>query len=197
MKHNLNREVGTESRRTYNDKVNNGFFDKYMSGNGLEIGGTGYIEGVVPILPTAINIEKDYPGYDGTTLPFSSETQDYVYSSHCLEHIDNYKGSIREWFRVLKVGGHLIISVPHKDLYEKKNSPPSRFNEDHKRFYSSASLLKEIQDSLGINSVRIRHLVENDARHKYNSLDHEHSTGAYEIEVVLEKVSKTADKFSW
>lgn len=184
------RPVGEESRKTYQDKLDSGFFAKYMSGSGLEIGGTGYLSGVVPILDTATNVELGYPGYDGRTLPFPDNSQDYVYSSHVLEHIVDYKHAIQEWYRVVKVGGHIIIVVPHQYLYEKKLSKPSRYNEDHQRFYAPANLLKEVEDSLSPNSYRVRLLRDNDKNFDYSIPPETHSSGCYEIELVIQKIKK-------
>lgn len=194
MTYNLHRKVGEESSKTYKEKCLNGFFDKYMSGSGLEIGYKGYIEGVVPILPSAIGVDLDYPNYNGVSLPFSDESQNYVYSSHCLEHVSDSIGAIKEWFRVLKPHGYLIIIVPHQYLYEKKVDLPSRFNADHKRFYTSATLVQEIEMALAPNTFRIRHLRENDEGHDYLQQPTEHSKWCYEIEVVIEKLPK---EYNW
>lgn len=180
--------VGCESRKTWFDKLESGFFQKYMMGQGLDIGGRGYLKGVLPILPTAEIIDLDYPNYDGKTLPFYDNTQDYIYSSHCLEHIDYPVTIIRDWFRVVKPGGYIIIVVPHRDLYEKKQSLPSRWNADHKTFYTPASLLEQIERSLQPNTYRIRHLQDNDRGHKYDQPVTEHSVGEYEIEAIIQKL---------
>lgn len=184
------RKVGTESQRTYAEKIKNGFFTKYMSGNGLDIGYAGYIQGVLPILPTAIGIDTNYPGYDGTTLPFGTESQDYVYNSHCLEHISDYKASIKEWHRVTKINGHIVIIVPHQFMYEKKKELPSHWNADHKRFYTPASLLKEIEESLAPNTYRIRLLEDGDTSFTYHIPPGTHSGGQYEITLVIQKIAK-------
>jgi SAM-dependent methyltransferase len=180
--------VGTESKKTWWKKYHSDFFDKYMSGKGLDIGFAGYTENTKPILPNTIGVDLNYPGYDGKTLPFESESQDYLYSSHCLEHVSDRINTIKEWYRVVRKGGHLIIVVPHRDLYERKTELPSHWNEDHKVFYTSSSLLKEIEDALPINSYRIRHLHENDDGHIYGVPVEIHASGEYEIEVVLEKL---------
>jgi len=183
------RLVGEESRKTYMDKINNGFFIRFMKGSGLDIGYAGYLQNTLPILPTATGVDLSYPGYDGKKLPFPDNSQDYVYSSHCLEHIADFKNAIQEWHRVVKKGGFIITIVPHRDLYEKKFFLPSRFNGDHKRFYQTSDLIKEFEISLPTNSFRIRHLQENDAGHDYSQPEEEHSKGQYEIELVIEKIS--------
>jgi len=183
------RPVGWESRKSYALKIASGFFEKYLSGSAiLEIGYKGYAEGIVPILPHAIGIDLDYPGYDGATLPFPDESQDAVYTSHCLEHISDYKRVIQEWFRIIKRGGHLVIVVPHQYLYERRHEIPSRWNPDHKRFYTPASLLREIEEVLEPNSYRIRHLIDNDFGFDYSILPRQGTVGCQEIELVLEKI---------
>lgn len=182
------RKVGGESRKTWEEKLSNGFFLKYMYGNGLDVGYAGYEPGVVSILDGAIGVDLNYPGYDGKTLPFPDNSQDYVYSSHCLEHIADYKQTILEWFRVTKKGGHIITVVPHRDLYEKKLELPSNWNGDHKRFYTPGSILKEFEESLPHNSFRVRHLQDNDKYHDYDQPAGQHSKGQYELELVIEKI---------
>lgn len=48
---------------------------------------------------------------------FASQSADCVFSSHLLEHIQDYKGALREWWRVLKPGGYLCLYLPHADFY--------------------------------------------------------------------------------
>ena len=175
------KNVGQESRKTWQNKIDTHFFRKYMSGSG-------YLKDVKPILPTAIIVGLDYPNYDGKTLPFNNNSQDFCYSSHCLEHITDYITAIQEQFRVCKPGGHIIITVPHRDLYEKSEFLPSRWNADHRRFYLPSNLLKEIEESLVTNSYRIRYLQDNDVGHDYEQPANEHSKGQYEITVVIEKL---------
>lgn len=189
------RAVGTEAGKTIETKHLNGFVDRYLSGaNILDIGYRGYLHNAVPIVPQAIGIDLQYPGYDGKTLPFEDESQDAVFSSHCLEHIEDYKGALREWHRVLRVGGFMLISVPHQFLYEKRPGPPSRWNVDHKRFYTPASLMLEVESALLPNTYRLRHLIDNDLGFTYSSPPDVHSGGCYEIEMVLEKIAEPSWK---
>lgn len=166
------------------------FYERYMHGRGLDIGYRGSLEKADPVLETAIGIDLDYPGYDGLTLPFHPESQDYVFSSHCLEHVHRPGAYIKEWFSVLKVGGYLVLIVPHKFLYEKKNSLPSRYNQDHKRFYTPMSLLVEVESALPPNTYRVRHLRDNDEGYNYSIPPEKHADGCYEIELVIQKIQE-------
>lgn len=149
------RLLGPETAKSHIDRIDSGFYSRYMSGQGIDIGYKGSVQGALPVLPTARGIEEG--DYVNGRLPYDENTLDYVYSSHCLEHLKDYKNPLQDWFRVLKVGGHLVVTVPHRDLYEKKLAPPSKYNGAHKRFYTPSSLLKEVEESLTINSYRVRY----------------------------------------
>lgn len=182
--------LGPESRKAHERRVRTGFFKKYCGGIVLDIGYRGYedIE-VVPVLPDAVGIDLNYPGYDGSHLPFDDNSVDTVYNSHTLEHIDNPVSAIQEWFRVLRTGGYLIIAVPHQFLYEKRAITPSRWNLDHKRFYTPAKLVHEVESSLAPNTYRIRHLLDDDEYFDYRIPPETHSGGGYQIELVIEKIN--------
>lgn len=63
---------------------------------------------------------------------FASGQQDYVFSSHTLEHIPYGKvpDTLREWGRVLKQGGKLILYLPASGEYPDIGQPGA--NHDHK-----------------------------------------------------------------
>lgn len=180
---------GPETQRSHAFRQASGFYDEFMKGNGLDIGYKGSLEEALPVLPTATGVDVDYPGYDGKCLPFSDESQEYVFSSHTLEHISDTTQAIREWFRVLKTNGYLIIIVPHYMLYEKKAYLPSNWNADHKYFYSPALLMQQIEASLTPNTYRLRRLIDNDRGYDYSIPPDRHSNGCYEIECVIQKIT--------
>ncbi len=103
----------------------------YLRGTGLDVGA-----GVFKILPHAIsidncnhemfghNIKPDVRVETAERLPmFASQGMDFVFSSHLLEHIEDYKATLKEWWRVLKLGGHLALYLPHKSFYPNKGEP--------------------------------------------------------------------------
>jgi len=59
------------------------------------------------------------------------EKFDFLYASHCLEHLRDPYEALGNWIRVVKPGGHLVICVPDEDLYEQ-GVWPSRFNTGHR-----------------------------------------------------------------
>lgn len=61
----------------------------------------------------------------------ADNTYDFVYSSHCLEHMRDPFRALGNWIRVLKPGRCAVIAVPDEEMYEKLLWP-SRFNRDHK-----------------------------------------------------------------
>jgi predicted SAM-dependent methyltransferase len=40
------------------------------------------------------------------------ELVDYIYSSHCLEHVDNWIETLEYWIKNLKDGGILFLYLP-------------------------------------------------------------------------------------
>ena len=93
-----------------------------------------------------------------------------------------------EWHRVIKVGGSVVITVPHQYLYERKLGLPSKLNAGHERFYTAAGLLLEIEDALEPNTYRVRHCIDNDRNYDYNVPLDKHPTGCYEVECVIQKI---------
>src|SRR3954467_2061098 len=52
---------------------------------------------------------------------FGSASMDFVFSSHVLEHIEYEKvpDTLKEWLRVLKPSGYLLLYLPDEDDYPK------------------------------------------------------------------------------
>lgn len=61
---------------------------------------------------------------------FADESFDAVFSSHVLEHMADMGAALKEWSRVIKVGGFLCLYVPSANLYPKVGEEGA--NPDHK-----------------------------------------------------------------
>ncbi len=145
------------------------------------------------MLPHALGIELDYPGYDGLHLPFGDESVDTVHSSHVLEHVTDDIATLREWFRVLRIGGYLITFVPHAFLYERRLSvPPSRWSPEHLRCYTPATLLATVETAILPDSYRIRDLFDADFGYDYSLPKGVLPTGCLEIYCCIQKITPPA-----
>lgn len=60
---------------------------------------------------------------------------DALYAGHVLEHLQHPTLALTTWLYAVRPGGHLLLSVPHRDLYEKRAQLPSQWNRHHVRFY--------------------------------------------------------------
>jgi len=94
--------------------------EKYCRGFGLEIGpgDTSYTKVGSTIYldkyPTRDMVgERTFLTADTVRIPIKENTFDYIFSAHCLEHVPDTIKVLKEWIRVLKPGGKLLIVLPH------------------------------------------------------------------------------------
>lgn len=156
------REMLLTSRRYRSEtsKFRHLFID-YCKGNGIDIG-----YGGDPISPSAITIdlEKPYAQTGGYLLNLAGDARklhwfndrclDYVYSSHLLEDFEEKEMIVREWVRVLKDGGFIILLLPDEQRYRKhcrKNG--LQRNPNHKDIEFCLDNIKKILISLNIMIV--------------------------------------------
>lgn len=179
--------IPAETSKAYKRRLEEGFFKRYIKGQGLDIG-----YGGDPLTPNV----KGYDFEHGNALYLDGlkpyERFDYVYSSHCLEHMNDPRLALKIWWHRVKEGGYLIFTVPHRDLFEKQKTLPSSWNQDHKFLYMPEKhdppytlgvrqLIKESLDNYKIIYVKVC-----DKGYEYVGL-HEHSKGEYSIEAVIKK----------
>lgn len=108
----------------------------YLRGTGLDLGC-----GPWPVWPHCIGVDNfdEWTSVDNwhpdviadvTKLTvFADNSMDFVFSSHLLEHLEDPARVLREWWRVLKPGGHLVLYLPHKGFYPNIGEEGS--NPDH------------------------------------------------------------------
>ncbi len=110
------------------------FATRYFVGHGIDIGsGPDALGQYVEQFPLMLSCRPwDLKDGDARLLAsLSNGSLDFVHSSHCLEHMRDPREALHHWLRVLKPGGHLIVTVPDEDLYEQ-GVFPSTFNDDHR-----------------------------------------------------------------
>lgn len=110
------------------------FATRYFVGDGIDIGARpDELEQYAELFPLMRSC-RPWDVEDGDAELLASlpdESLDFVHSSHCLEHMQNPQAALRNWLRVIKPGGHLVVLVPDEDMYEQ-GMFPSTFNYDHK-----------------------------------------------------------------
>jgi len=81
---------------------------EFCKGVGFDVGG-----GLWPLAGAeAVDIQM---GGDAMALPGDHQV-DYVFSSHCLEHLADPIGAIEHWISRIKSGGVLFLYLPHPDM---------------------------------------------------------------------------------
>jgi SAM-dependent methyltransferase len=133
--------VAKETSKAYARRLREGYFERIFVGEGIDIGC-----GDDPLTPDCLHWDKAEG--DAQELPgLCPEQFDWVYSSHCLEHLTDPPRAVQRWWEVLRPGGHMLVVVPDEDLYEQ-GIWPSRFNPDHRWSFT-------IQKSRGWSPVSI------------------------------------------
>jgi SAM-dependent methyltransferase len=175
-----------ETSKARGRRVREGFFERYCRGIGLDIGYGGDL-----LAPNCRPWDIEHG--DALHLrPLKDASFDFIYSSHTLEHMSDPSAALKNWWRVLKPGGYLILYIPHRDLYEKKWGLPSRWNPDHKFYF----LVDEDDPPVTLGIVPLIRRSLSEAKIVYAQICREgftltdpdvHSDGEYSIEVVAHK----------
>lgn len=142
----------------------------YCKGNGIDVGSQGS-----PVNINSIQIEYDRLRFsddvpihwegDGTqNLPFKDNVLDYVYSSHLIEDYVDWIPILKEWNRMIKMNGHIVIMVPDHikfrecvskgqadNLNHKHESYPGELTEIYKQHFSNFEIVSDyITDNYNI-----------------------------------------------
>lgn len=84
-----------------------------FKGKGIDIGAGGDT-----ISPSARSFDVE-DGDANRIDEYFTEPFDYVFSSHCLEHMKNPPDALQRWWKMVKPGGHLIFWYPMKTSTNK------------------------------------------------------------------------------
>jgi SAM-dependent methyltransferase len=88
-------------------------------------------------------------------LPFENESFESLISSHLLEDYLDWEPVVREWLRVLRPNGYLIILIPDKELWEKAIEAGQNPNCSH-RHEGKVGELSELATRLGLEIIEDR-----------------------------------------
>jgi len=157
----------------------------YLRGRGLDVGA-----GDFKVLPHVISVDNmNHVQFGFSVKPdimseaddlsvFGSASMDFIYSSHTLEHVVDMEKTLKEWWRVIRQGGYLILYLPHADFYPNIGQPGA--NPDHKRDFRP----KDVIDAMPSGWDLIDCQERND-------------TDEYSFLLVFKKLSASAKIESW
>ncbi len=142
------------ARRRYNDGA---FLSRYFVGRGVDVGGRpDPLEQYVGMFPLMVEVRTwDLEDGDGQLMEsVEDRSYDFLHSSHCLEHLVDPHEALRNWIRVVRPGGHIIVTVPDEDMYEQGVWPSTK-NTDHKHTFTMAKPPGESWSPVSINVLSL------------------------------------------
>jgi len=183
------------------------FATQYFRGHGVDIGGKPDPLSLYAELFPLVESIRTWDWEDGDAQQMASladDCMDFVHSSHCLEHLQQPEEGLRNWLRIVRPGGHLVITVPDEDLYEQ-GVFPSTFNRDHKwtftihkpqswseRSINVLALIQSLGPSVEVLKIELLHAT---FRHGVPRYDQTLTpVGECGIEIVLRK--RTAEEIA-
>lgn len=201
----------TKKSRPFRESL--GYFDTVFVGAGIDIGcGKDKLRA-----PKGLVDSWDKPQGDAQLMSgVPDEKYDFVYSSHCLEHMVDYEEALTNWLRILKSRGSLYVVVPDLVLYEH-NVWPSQYNKGHhwnffladnhypeamssvERAYKDLAMPALNEKSVNVHNMMeklksSRHIVDyvihlNDSGYEYSDLDSDQTMGVAcaQIEILATK----------
>lgn len=101
------------------------YLEKYCTGDGIDVGC-----GHDPIKPSSIAMDQPqgYTKVGTSAIQLHGDAQnlhwfrdgvlDYLYSSHVLEDFTTTVPILKEWARVVKKGGNVVVYVPEEPIYK-------------------------------------------------------------------------------
>ena len=163
--------------------------ERLNSGDNVELRatGVGFANSLIPRAETfeLAGLELDDPS------PFVRELRgerDLIWIHNALQIVNETRVFLGACFSRLKVGGVLLVTVPHQFLFERKLTPPSRRDPRHRRFYTPTTLLSDIEEAIDPAEFRVRCLFESDLAYDYAGAVPDAPLGGQDIVLALERV---------
>jgi len=112
---------------------------RYCRGRGVDVGAGGRT-----LRPDTITIDR-FGGHDivadAHSIPLKTKSVDFVFSSHCLEHLEFPERALNEWIRVAKKW--VVVLIPDSRYIDRIGS--GREDPEHKFDYTIKSAFDLVQ----------------------------------------------------
>ena len=130
--------MGNETAKSNLRRRYDPLFGRIFQGQGIDIGASDdnlARQNIFPGITSCESFDKSQGDANEILRYREAASFDFVYSSHCLEHLHNPIKVLSDWLQLVRIGGHVVFVVPDEDLYEQ-GAWPSRFNGDHKHSFT-------------------------------------------------------------
>ena len=128
---------------------------KVCTGIGYDIG-CAKVEWALPgSIPIDIKFDNDFDAY---CLP--DKKVDYIFSSHCLEHLDSWITALEYWVEKIAPTGTLFLYLPHID---QEYWRPIH-NRKHKHYLTANQIVEVLVNT---NKMHKIHYSERDINHSF------------------------------
>lgn len=112
--------------------------------------------------PGSFGVDPQINEFDATNFIAPQRGLDYIFSSHCLEHLQDWVSVLEYWKTKLKTGGVLFLYLPHPDqLYWKPWN---------NRKHVNILYPKDIKDYLENNGFKNVFVSERDLNHSFMAM---------------------------
>jgi SAM-dependent methyltransferase len=119
---------------------------KFCQGRGVDVGaGFWPLPGAIPL-----DLERG-PGAGRSVAEFPDGSLDYVFSSHCLEHIGDWREALDEWASKVRPDGTLFLYLPHPDCAIWH--PGSPFVRDGHKWSPTPEVIKQALGTVGFRVI--------------------------------------------
>jgi SAM-dependent methyltransferase len=192
--------VADETRKANRRRIHDPLFDRVFRGRGIDIG------------PGDDRLDRDglfagieqcdhFDVADGDAQEIlnyrPASSYNFVYSSHCLEHLSDPIGALKGWFDLLQPFGFLIVVVPDEDLYEQGNWP-SPFDRGHKWSFTfkkrsswsprSINIIDAVLDNIvDFSFVRVS-VIDDNYKYFLSGVDQSMGSAETNIELIIQKL---------
>jgi SAM-dependent methyltransferase len=178
-----------ETHKAHERRLSECWFARHIQHPGIDIGSGGD-----PLISDPLLDQWDITNGNGCAQKMagiSDGKYQTVYASHILEHLTDPVDGLRNWWRILGPGGKLIVCVPHRDLYEKREELPSQWNADHRSFWLPEN--SEGSSTLGLRDIVQATIIDGEVESLrvladcYRRERDNHPHGEYSIEIIVRK----------
>lgn len=192
--------MANETQKAETRRKNTWLYNKVFNGYGIDIGCGSDILNKNQTFPNILSVTGfDIEDGDAQYIHnYINKTYDFVHSSQCLEHMRDPLISLKNWWKLVKSGGYIIITIPDEDLYEQGRFP-SIYNNDHKWTFSiykkqswSPRHINILDLIFSLDKYNIIKIELIDTNYNYNIQNIDQTRGQAEafIEFILQKVDE-------